>query len=81
MIEITPATTSQCHPFLPLIVCQRRRRSPNDAPDATREHAHHEKYHRNAGSKRSIATPYPSKSSLTAIQITRRRTKAILKSP
>jgi len=81
MIEITPSATSQHHPLLPLAARQCRRRSSNDAPDAYRRHAHHEKYHRNAGSKRSIATPYPSKSSLIAIPITRRRTPAILKTP
>ncbi len=80
MIDIASTAAPQ-YQFLPLLVCQRRRRSSNDAPDAYRQYAHHEKYHRNAGSKPSIATLYPSKSSLIAIPITRRRTKAILKSP
>ena len=63
MIEITPSATSQRHPFLPLVVRQRRWRSPGDALGASRDHRHHEKYDRIADRQRCPATLRPSKSS------------------
>jgi hypothetical protein len=81
MIEITPATTSQRHPLPQLVVRRRRRRSPNDAPGAYREHGRQEKYDRIADSGRPLATLYPSTLSSIAIPIARRPTPATLKSP
>jgi hypothetical protein len=81
MINIASTTAPQHHPFLPLTARQCRRRSPTDAPDAYRQHHHHEKNHCSANAERPLATLYPSQSSLIVIPITRQRTPASLKSP
>jgi len=81
MIEITPSATSQRHPFLPPVVRRRRRRSLDNALDASRQHRHHEKHQRIADRQRPLATLHPWQSSLIAIPIVRRRKPATLKSP
>ena len=54
---------------------------PNDAPGASREHGRREKYDPIADREHSLATLYPSKSSLIVIPAARQQTPATLKSP
>ena len=75
MIEIASPATPQLSSLLP------PRRSPNDAPGAFREHGRREKYDPIAAREHSLATLYPSKSSLIVIPTARQQTPAILKSP
>jgi hypothetical protein len=77
MIEIESPATPQLGSLLP----PRRRRSPNDAPGASREHGRREKYDPIAARAHSLATLYPSKSSLIVIPAARQQTPATLKSP
>jgi hypothetical protein len=77
MIEIESPATPQLGSLLP----PRRRRSPNDAPGALREHVRREKYDPIADREHSLATLYPSKSSLIVIPAARQQTPATLKSP
>ena len=77
MIEIASPATPQLSSLLP----PRRRRSPNDAPGAFREHGRREKYDPIAARERSLATLYPSESSLIVIPAARQQTPATLKSP
>jgi hypothetical protein len=70
MIEIASPATLQLS-FL-LDVRPRRRRSLNDAPGASREHGRREKYDPIADREPSLATLYPSKSSLIVIPTARR---------
>jgi len=77
MIEIASAATPQLSSLLP----PRRRRSPNDAPGDSREHGRREKYAPTADREHSLATRYPSKSSLIVIPTARQQTPATLKSP
>src|SRR5580704_6327817 len=77
MIEIASPATPQLSSLLP----PRRRRSPNDAPGASREHGRREKYDPIADREHSLATLYPSKSSLIVIPTARQPTPATLKSP
>ena len=60
VIEIASPATPQPSSLLP----PRRRRSPDDAPGAFREHGRREKSDPIAARERSLATLYPSKSSL-----------------
>src|ERR1700730_15491700 len=69
MIEIESPATPQPSSLLP----PRRRRSPNDAPGASREHCRCEKYDPIAAREHSLATLYPSKSSLTVIPTARQQ--------
>src|SRR3982074_1821781 len=64
VIEIASPATPQLSALLP----PRRRRSPNDAPGASREHGRREKYDPIADREHSLATLYPSKSSLIVIR-------------
>jgi len=76
--EVASPATPQLSSLLP----PRRRRSPNDAPGASREHtADREKYDPTADREHSLATLYPSKSSLIVIPTARQQTPATLKSP
>ena len=78
MIEIASPATPQLSSLLP----PRRRRSPNDdAPGAFREHGRREKSDPIAARERSLATLYPSESSLIVIPAARQQTPATLKSP
>ena len=77
MIEIASPATPQPSSLLP----PRRRRSPDDAPGAFREHGRREKPDPIAARERSLATLYPSKSSLIVIPTARQQTPATLKSP
>ena len=77
MIEIASPATLQPRSLLP----PRRWRSPNDAPGASREHGRREKFDPIAASEHSLATLYPSKSSLILIPAARQQTPATLKSP
>jgi hypothetical protein len=61
MIQIASPATPQPSSLL----APRRRRSPNDAPGAFREHGRREKYDPIAARERSLATLYPSKSCST----------------
>src|ERR1700731_1909454 len=63
VIEIASPATPQLSSLLP----PRRPRSPNDAPGASREHGRREKYDPIAAREHSLATLYPSKSSLIVI--------------
>ena len=63
MIEIASPATPQLSSLLP--PC--RRRSLNDAPGASREHGRREKYDPIAARGHSLATLYPSKSSLMEV--------------
>src|ERR1700720_4237336 len=81
MIEIASPATPQLSSLLPLAVRPRRRRSSNDAPGASREHGRREKYDPIADREHSLATLYPSKSSLIVIPTARQQTPATLKSP
>ncbi len=77
MIEIPSPATPQPSSLLP----PRRRRSPNDAPGVSRELCRREKYDPIAAIEHSLATLYPSKSSLIVIPSARQQTLATLKSP
>jgi hypothetical protein len=77
MIEIASPATPQLSSLSP----PRRWRSPNDAPGASHEHGHREKYDPIAAREHSLATLYPSKSSLIVIPTARQPTPATLKSP
>ena len=81
MIEIASPTTPQLSSLLPLVVRPHRWCSPNDAPGAFREHGRREKSDPIAARERSLATLYPSKSSLIVIPTARQQTPATLKSP
>ena len=81
MIEIASPAAPQLSSLLPLVVRPRRWRSPNEAPGASREHDRREKYDPIADREHSIATLYPSKSSLIIIPTARQQTPAALKSP
>ena len=81
MIEIASPATPQLSSLLSLVVRPRRRRSPNDAPGASREHGRREKYDPIAAREHSLATLYPSKSSLIVIPTARQQTPVTLKSP
>ena len=63
MIEIASPATPQLSSILP----PRQRRSPNVAPGASRKHGRREKYDPIADREHSLATLYPSKSSLIVI--------------
>src|ERR1700732_2420167 len=76
MIEIASPATPQLSSLLP----PRRRRTPNDAPSASREHGRGEKYDPIADREHYFATLYPSNSSLTVIPTARQQTPATLKS-
>ncbi len=71
MIEIASPTTPQLSSLLPLVVRPRRWCPPNDAPGASREHGRREKYDPIADREHSIATLYPSKSTLIVIPTAR----------
>src|SRR3984893_2463272 len=77
MIDIASPATPQLGSLLP----PRRWRSPNEAPGASREHGRREKYDPIAAREHSLATLYPSKSSLIVIPAARKQTLALLKSP
>jgi hypothetical protein len=77
VIEIPSPATPQPSSLLP----PHRRRSPNDAPGASREHGRREKYDPIADREHSIATLYPSKSTLIVIPTARQLKRATLKSP
>jgi hypothetical protein len=81
MIEIASPAALQLSSLLPLVVRRRRRRSPNDAPGVFREHGRREKYDPIADREHSLATLYPSKSSLIVSPTARQQTPATLKSP
>ena len=81
MIEIASPATPQLSSLLPLVLRPRRLRSPNDAPGAPREHGRREKYDPFADREHSLATLYPSESSLIVIPTARQHTLATLKSP
>ena len=75
MIEIASPGTPQLSSLLP----PRRRRSPNDAPGASREHGRRGKYDPIADREHSLATLYPLKSSLIIIPTARQKTPAIVR--
>jgi hypothetical protein len=74
-------TTPQLSSLLPLVVRPRRWCPPNDAPGASRELGRREKYDPIANREHSIATLYPSKSTLIVIPTARQLKRATLKSP
>jgi hypothetical protein len=53
MIEIALSTATQCRPFLPLTVSQRRWRSLDDAAPVPRDRRRHAEPDPNAGAARS----------------------------
>src|SRR4030081_2013874 len=77
VIEIASPATPQLSALLP----PRRRRSPNDAPGASREHGRREKFDSIADREHSLATLYPSKSSCIVMPTAQKQTPATLKSP
>jgi hypothetical protein len=80
MIEIAPAAP-QRRPFLPLTVCQRRRRSFDDAAPAPCERRRHAEPDPNAGGARSRRPINPSNYSASRVSPFRIQTLALLKSP
>jgi hypothetical protein len=81
MIEITPAATSQRHPFLPLVVRRCRRRSLDEPQPTSRGHRHDPEPDLDASDKRCLATLSPSKHRSTVVPTARKQTLAVLKSP
>jgi hypothetical protein len=77
LAEIASPAAPQLSSLLP----PSRRRSPNDAPGASREHGRREKYDPTADREHSLNTRYPSKSSLIVNPTARQQTPATLKSP
>jgi hypothetical protein len=81
MIEIASPATPQLSSLSPLVVRPRRRRSPEDAPGAYREHDCREKHDSYADREWLFATLHPPKLSSIAVPAVRRRRPFPLKSP
>jgi hypothetical protein len=81
MIRITLAATSQCHPSLPLVVRQRRRRSLDEPQPTSLGHRRHTEPDLDTSGKRYLATLSRSKHRSTVVPTARKRMLAVLKSP
>ena len=81
MIEIALSATPQLASSSPPVVRPRRRRSPEDAHGAYREHDRREKHDSNADREWLFATLHPPKLSSIAVPAARRRPPLPLKSP
>jgi hypothetical protein len=81
MIEITLATASQCHPSLPLVVRQRRRRSLDEPQPTSPGHRRDTEPDLDASGKCCLATLSRSKQNSTVVPTARKRMLEVVKSP
>ena len=81
MIEIALSTATQRRPFLPLTVCQCRRRSLDDAAPTSYVRPRHAEPDPNAGSARSPRPINPSNCIASVVPTSRKKTPARIKSP